>query len=162
VEVEYDNQVMATLTVHLASPDWQEIDGKLVRKAVTLAAERNLLTLSNLCPAGSSQPRSAEEAKWYAANLGGMTFGTPYLYDADGRHDSANSSVTWLGAPQKTATYQVGGAIYCYIASCVWNQEILSVEDTYVEGSGESQINIPHGQWIATITTNVGFRCVVW
>ncbi|MDR1414295.1 MAG: FimB/Mfa2 family fimbrial subunit, partial [Odoribacteraceae bacterium] len=33
VEVEYDNQVMATLTVHLASPDWQEIDGKLVRKA---------------------------------------------------------------------------------------------------------------------------------
>ncbi|MDR1414181.1 MAG: hypothetical protein LBI96_00040, partial [Odoribacteraceae bacterium] len=103
VEVKFNGQVMATLTVNVINPDWEIIGGKLVgpNKSVSFIT---IQSSNVMCPAGSSQPRTPEEAMWYEANLGSMVSESAdqrAVIDEDGPH-IGEAAVIWLYAPRVT------------------------------------------------------------
>jgi hypothetical protein len=165
VNVMYNGQVLATLTVNVASTDWQLVGSdyyhwKLVAPTTGWISVDEILEDGTICPPGSSQPRSAEEAVWYNTYIAGMEFSSNSLIDAGGIHLD-RAGVIWLGAPVETVSgYRV--------ASCVWNQEVVSggyiTLETDPLGVSCPAVSYPYGQYIgaepAYLTAK--FKCVVW
>jgi hypothetical protein len=154
---------MATLTVNVSGSGWEMIGGKLVGPETVTSTYRIVTGSYTLCPSGSSQPRSVEEAMWYWNNLGSMIpIEGSDIYDEDGHHTGLGG-VIWQGA-QVVSSYNSLGLENIFTSSCVWNGRVLSGEN-FVEVDGRY---MPYGQIYSWGGSNeghsfiIGFRCIVW
>jgi hypothetical protein len=110
VDVKYNNQTIATLTVRVTGSTFRWVNGKAVAGTLTNTTYRAIISGTSLCPSGSRQPYSEAEARWYETNLGNMS-GQTYLLKGTGINESQtniNGAVVWSGASMLTDT---GGGI---------------------------------------------------
>jgi hypothetical protein len=170
VDVTYDAQVMATLTVRVFGSGWETIGGKLAGPMSTVNAPAVLID-STLCPTGSSQPRTPEEAMWYEANLGGMQASPMLHINSTGIHNL--DGVIWLGSPRKVGyAKNLNGTVsnnpFGTSVSCILNQTLVSSgsvnTDVTYQGKkyslGYGQIINLHAGGNSSVTMSL--RCVVW
>jgi hypothetical protein len=184
VQIKHGVQVMATLTVHVSGSGWEVIDGKLVALTETPTNLIYFTENATICPTGSSQPRSPEEAMWYEDWLGYLNVhnNDKYIIDENGPYRSyyyspedgytfTSAGVTWLGAPiVRTIGYRyVNGDpdFELYVVSCVFQHRILSSANTVtlqmnLYRDPTDWVTYPHGQVFYNYDLAVRFKCVVW
>jgi hypothetical protein len=169
VDVTYDAHVMATLTVRVSGSSWNMTDDKLVGPINLDITATTILNNATFCPTGSSQPRSPEEAMWYEANVGNMNSPRGVLVSDFPMVQEGAYGVLWLGAPTKIGQNKTTGEKGVFImASCIYNQQLYSVENTNNNATYQStKYIVPHGQAIRyppsiNDIVDLDFRCVVW
>jgi hypothetical protein len=172
VQVKHDGQVMATLTVYVSGSGWEPMGGKLVEPTIRFVYVDKFLTDETNCPAGSSTPRSSNDAMWYELWLGSMSIAPGSIIDGTGIRYPNKYGVIWYGTALQEATLVATDepASY-YTLPCVWNQTILSedvghidLNTTPVGGSAGELIRYPYGQYVRSNSTyfTVYYICVVW